>query len=424
VVDGLLADLADTAWNTASEDELLAAAVDIETWTRKLYGIAVAVTGELDTRRVAPIRGVTSTVMLLQQLLRISPAQAQRRVADARAVCPRVQITGEVSEPALPAAAAALREGTLSADHLRVVRGTLADLPTDTPAEVRSAVEERLVTDAADLDPVQLGKAARRIRAHLDPDGAQLNERQAVARRELTLTPDLDGTVLIRGRLDAEGAAIVQAALDPLATPRPADPVSGKDVRSPARRRADALVQASRMLLNTRVLPTTGGQRPHLNITINLNDLTNSTGTADVDNTDAGISAAAARRHACDAHIIPHVLGNHSEPLDIGRASYSVPPPMRRALIIRDKGCAFPGCDRPPGWCEAHHIQSWLDGGDTALTNLALLCDYHHERVHAQNWHIHIINGHPEFTPPEWLAHHHTPLRNTTHHPPDREPAA
>jgi hypothetical protein len=98
---------------------------------------------------------------------------------------------------------------------------------------------------------------------------------------------------------------------------------------------------------------------------------------------------------------------------------------MRRALIVRDKGCAFPGCDRPPGWCEAHHIQSWLDGGSTALSNLVLLCNHHHERVHAQNWHITIVDGHPEFTPPEWLAHHHPPLRNTIHHPPpDRHPAA
>jgi hypothetical protein len=423
-VEGMLAGLADTAWDLASEDELLAAAVDIETMTRKLYGIAVAVTGEIDTRRLAASRGATSTVMLLRQLLRISPGQAQRRVADARAVCPRVQISGAVSEPALPVAAAALREGALSADHLRVVRGTLANLPADTPAEVCAEVEERLVADAADLDPVQLGKAAWQIRAHLDPDGAELNERQAVARRELTFTPDLDGTVFIRGRLDAEGAAIVQAALDPLAAPRPADPVTGKDTRSPARRRADALVEAARMLLNTRMLPTAGGQRPHLNITINYNDLKTETGTADLDNTDAGISAAAARRHACDAHIIPHVLGNHSEPLDIGRASYSVPTPMRRALIVRDKGCAFPGCDRPPGWCEAHHIQSWLDGGSTALSNLVLLCNHHHERVHAQNWHITIMDGHPEFTPPEWLAHHHTPLRNTIHHPPDTGPAA
>ena len=416
-MEGAIAELADTAWHYASDEELLAAVRDIEKWARQLYGISLAVTAELDTRHVAAARGATSTAVLLRQVLRIGPGQAQRRVQDARAVCPRVQITGEVSDPQLPAAAAALAAGELSEEHLRVVRQTVESLPEDTPAETRGEVESRLVADAADLDPVQLGKAAQRIRAYLDPDGTQLDEKQAVARRELSFKPDVDGTVLIRGRLDAEGAATVQAALGPLAAPLPADPVTGqKDPRSPARRRADALVQAASMLLNAGTLPTSGGQRPHVNVTIRLSDLISGVGAADRDSTGATISAAAARRMACDAQVIPVVLGADSEPLDVGRQSYVVPTPMRRALIVRDKGCAFPGCDRPPEWCEVHHILSWADGGPTALRNLVLLCDTHHDRVHAQGWQIRIVHGRAEFTPPSWLGHVHLPLVNTLHH--------
>src|SRR5258705_8706836 len=117
-------------------------------------------------------------------------------------------------------------------------------------------------------------------------------------------------------------------------------------------------------------------------------DLLEEIGPADLEPPGGQIPAAAARRTACDANIIPIVLGAHSEPLDVGRASYSVPTPMRRALINRDRGCAFPGCDRPPHWCAAHHILHWLDGGHTALLNLVLLCDAHHSVVHAEEWHI------------------------------------
>jgi hypothetical protein len=292
-------------------------------------------------------------------------------------------------------------------------------------------VETQLVDHATHFDPVHLIKLAHRVRAHLDPDGALVDERQAVARRELSFTPDLDGTVKIRGRLDAEGAGLVQAALGPLAAPQPADAQGVKDQRTPARRRADALVQLARMLLDAGVLPSQNGQRPHLTVTITLNDLrtnpeggtapgagTGRAGTADLDDTAGTITAGAARRIACDAHLIPVVLGTRSEPLDVGRASYTVPQPMRRALIARDHGCAFPGCDRPSGWCEAHHCVHWADGGPTALTNLTLLCDAHHRLIHAQDWRIHMVNGHPEFIPPPWLDPHQTPTRNTIHHPP------
>jgi hypothetical protein len=362
--------------------------------------------------------------VLLRQLLRISPGQARRRIADAAVVCRRVQVTGEVCAPKLPAAAAALAAGELGEQHLLVIRQTVHNLPPDTPAETRDSVEALLVADAADLDPTQLVKVGQRIRAYLDPDGSLLDERQAKARRELSFSPDLDGTVLIRGRLDAEGAATVQAALEPLAKPASADPATGqKDPRSPARRRADALVHGAQKLLDTGDLPTTSGQRPHLNVTIPFADLVAGIGVADLD-AGSNVTAQAARRLACDAQIIPVVLGAHSEPLDIGRAAYVVPTPMRRALIIRDKGCAFPGCDRPANWCAAHHILHWANGGPTALHNLVLLCDHHHDRVHAQDWQIRIVDGRAEFTPPAWLSHIHPPLRNTIHHPPDTHAAA
>jgi hypothetical protein len=123
------------------------------------------------------------------------------------------------------------------------------------------------------------------------------------------------------------------------------------------------------------------------------------------------ISAETARRLACDAGIIPAVLGAAGEPLDVGRLSYPVTAAIRRALELRDGGCAFPGCGRPPSWCAAHHNTHWADGGETALSNLVLLCDRHHFVVHHQGWKVRIgPDGLPEFTPPPWIDPDQVPI--------------
>ncbi len=85
---------------------------------------------------------------------------------------------------------------------------------------------------------------------------------------------------------------------------------------------------------------------------------------------------------ACDAQIIPVVLGGDSEPLDLGRARRLFTRGQRLALTLRDKGCSYPGCSIPPTWCDAHHVTHWANGGPTDLSNAALLCPRHHTHVH------------------------------------------
>jgi hypothetical protein len=123
------------------------------------------------------------------------------------------------------------------------------------------------------------------------------------------------------------------------------------------------------------------------------------------------------RRLACCAKIIPAVLGERSIPIDLGRARRLFTGAARRALVLRDRGCAFPGCDRPPKWCEGHHVISWLDGGPTDLANGVLVCGHHHRVIHHGEWTVRIAtDGHPEFLPPFWLDPLQTPRRNTYHH--------
>lgn len=117
-------------------------------------------------------------------------------------------------------------------------------------------------------------------------------------------------------------------------------------------------------------------------------------------NTGQQITAEQSRRLACDAAIIPVVLGSNSEPLDVGRATRTIPPAIRRALIIRDNGCVHPGCTQPPAWCDAHHVRHWTDGGPTALQNLVLLCNKHHWIIHHTAWRIAFLQGIPHVIPP------------------------
>ncbi|MDD7965326.1 HNH endonuclease signature motif containing protein [Actinomycetospora lemnae] len=115
------------------------------------------------------------------------------------------------------------------------------------------------------------------------------------------------------------------------------------------------------------------------------------------------VDPATVRRWACDAEIVPMILGSTSEPLDVGRRQRTAPDALRRALNLRDGGCAFPGCTRRPRRCHAHHIRHWLDGGDTALHNMCLLCRFHHQLVHRGGWQIAMVDGTPWFTPP-WVV--------------------
>src|SRR5450759_4836956 len=180
----------------------------------------------------------------------------------------------------------------------------------------------------------------------------------------------------------------------PLAAPGGAD-----DDRTPAQRRADALVELARRTLDSAELPTTAGERPHLQIRVDLATLLAGTGTAGAD--WAGpLSAGAALRLACDATTSPVLTAGPSEVLDLGRSVRLVSPAQRRALVVRDGGCLWPGCDRPPAFTDAHHLRHWVDGGATDLDNLALVCRRHHRLVHV-GWELaHRPDGIWSATPP------------------------
>ncbi|TDW18898.1 HNH endonuclease signature motif containing protein [Kribbella kalugense] len=169
------------------------------------------------------------------------------------------------------------------------------------------------------------------------------------------------------------------------------------------------------------------GAKANITVTIDLQDLKAATADALGDTVyGPGLSAATIRRLACDAKVIPIVLGSNSEPLDVGRCERLVTRAMRRALNTRDRGCVV--CGAPPIMCDAHHLISWIDGGDTKLSNLALLCRRHHTDLHNGHWTITITNGQVHVTRPTWADPPPHPRQTTAPPPaparsaPDRPP--
>ncbi len=363
-----------------------------------------------------------STEAFLQARLRLSPGEAKARVRSAQELVGSVSISGEMVEPELPATAVAAAEGALSTEHVGVIGQAIKRLPSAVGARERSEAEQFLAEQSRDMDPGRVRVLARRLHAVLDPDGTLDEDKPE--RRELVFRRDVGGMDYVRGRLDSEASATVQAALDAFAQPQPAQD-GQPDTRSGSRRMADALVELCGHALASGELPAVGGEKPHVTVTIALDELRGrqsdetlprpATGTL---GTGAAITAEAARRIACDAAVIPIVLGSASEPLDIGRATRTIPTGIRRAVVARDIGCVHPGCTAPAAWCQTHHVKHWVNGGDTSLQNLVLLCHKHHWIVHHDRWRIEFLNGIPHLIPPPIVDPHQQPRRNTMHDQP------
>ncbi|WP_324288311.1 HNH endonuclease signature motif containing protein [Paenarthrobacter ureafaciens] len=225
------------------------------------------------------------------------------------------------------------------------------------------------------------------------------------------------------------------------------------DRRSRAQKLLDGLITGCNYALRTGKLPANGGLKPQLTVTIDANDLyprlqnpphnpyqPHHPGQPDQPGTPphqpeqpaqpalpgsatatftGPIHASTIRKIACDADILPVLLGTNGQVLDIGRTTRIFPPHIRKAIAARDQGCTFPDCTIPAPWCEAHHITYWSQGGTTSTNNGTLLCSHHHHLIHKEQWKITTHQGIPWFTPPPHIDPTQTPQRNH-HHTPQR----
>jgi hypothetical protein len=230
---------------------------------------------------------------------------------------------------------------------------------------------------AVERDHADLVTVVQAYLAALDPDGPEPDPTEG---RSLTISKHADGSVSLRGHLDAVAGEKFQTAVEAhVQADRPAG-----DERTRAQRQGDALAQLADNALATGAVPVLRSVKPHVAVRIDLDDLADhatGAGTATM-GFGATISAARARWLACDGRISRVVFGPDGVPLDVGREQRLVSGALRRAVELRDGGCVFTGCDAPSHWSDVHHLVHWIDGGDTSLENSALLCERHHTKVH------------------------------------------
>jgi hypothetical protein len=276
-----------------------------------------------------------------------------------------------------------------------VIVGALDALPSDLDTSLRRRAEAHLVEQAADFGPRELRILGQRVLEVIAPDVAEEIERKAIeagerrARRRMRVTRrDLgDGLVRITADLPALHADLLLTQLHAYASPR-RDHLEGADRRDPAtgERVPYSLLLAQGFCSLLERLPREaatmrGGSAATVVVTIDHDKLTSQLATAGL-STGTRISAGEARRLACNAGIIPVVLGGASRPLDVGRKKRFHDSAMRLAMGLRDKTCRAEGCDIPADWCEAHHLTPWSKGGGTSVDEGVLLCGFHHHRAH------------------------------------------
>lgn len=397
-------------WSLSDADvtQVLEAAREL---AARVDSVAVAAVAEAAARGITGRSGASSTTAWLRTAMRVRGTEGHRLACLATAFTSgRFDATHD-----------ALTDGQISVDHAAVIVRSVEALPSDIGSEARAAAEGFLLEQARRLDPADVARLGSRVRHVIDPDGADRalgrrldrTERDAGRSTVFNVYPEDGGGCRLSGRLDAEGASLLGAALDPLMRPVPT--ADGRDPRPAPQRRAEALLELCRRALTADQLPDHGGRRPTIVVTVDLDHLRAQIGAATLD-TGTVLGPAAVRRLACDAAILPAVLDGAGCPLDLGRARRLISGPLRSALVLRDRGCAFPSCDRPPAWCDGHHIVHWADDGPTSLANAVLLCGHHHRLLHHGDWDVRLgLDGRPEFRPPSWIAPDRRWQRNEIH---------
>lgn len=388
--------------------ELLEASVRMDA---RLRAWQAGLAGRVEAGEVARQEHGTSTVTWLADRVNLTRREAGRIVAAGKGLA-RFEVVGR-----------AALAGEVLPGQAEAITGVLDALPGDLGEAVVGQAQELMVGFAASHTSVELRRLSAHLVEVLDPDGAEAREGERLEReraralrsRRLVFSPDGQGSVAFRGSLpvaEAEPflriidayAAAAKRGLDRL------DP-HGEEV-TPAMRRADALVAMVGRHVMDGSAPVHGGDRPRVVVRLSWDTLAKAASghgypAGQLVGCGEPVAGSVLRQWLCDADVLPVVLGGDSEVLDVGREQRLVTPALRTALEQRDGGCVFPGCDRPPRDCHAHHVIPWWAGGVTALHNLALLCPHHHgiaEPGHdptADRWSIRLReDGVPEVLPP------------------------
>lgn len=428
--------------------EVAAALVEVEGLSRVIEHLQVVAARAVEDHELATADQQDShrnSAEYLRAKIGISRSEANRRLRLGQDLLPEPPGPGAAVESRMPVLAAAAGAGQVSSRAVTLIRDAVHRVRTVATSHQLNAMEEHLTRQAVESDEDVLRVLARRWENVLDQDGQEPSEKVLKARQGVFLRGRRHGLHFLEiGATDEQFEHLITvmnaaanprvpaaessgggtpgeegAAADGAATHAHQSPDDGHghgpldereqsglrgqpDQSTRAQKLLDRLVSACRIALAGDGLPDTGGHRPQVMVTINYRDLLSDLGHDGHSVFAQQMSASSIRRIACDADILPIVLGGSGQVLDIGRSQRLFPPHLRRALVARDKGCAFPDCTMPATWCEAHHIVPWSAGGTTNVRDGVLLCARHHHVIHEGNWSVISIHGVPWFRPPRY----------------------
>jgi Domain of unknown function (DUF222) len=348
--------------------------------------IAEAV-GAFDAASLWDIDGATSMIAWLRALADMTRQSAGRLAMLGRRL------------RQLPVCSMAYADGSLSGGQVATILANVDDSTVALFAEHEAEVVPFLV-------PLTVTGTARAMGAWKEraKSEAELPEEPD---RSLHLSRTLDDRYVLDGSFDAEGGAVVDAAVRVASVD---DPDSS---RSPAEVRADGLVTVCRHFLDNQRSRSGGRHRPHLNVVVDLDSLHEGSDGRVIGGPT--IDGPSVQRLLCDCALHRVLTSGRSSILEYGTSTRTIPAPLWSALVIRDETCRFPGCDRPSTWSEGHHIRWVTDNGPTELANLVLLCTRHHHRLHLPGWQAKLLpDATFEVTAPDGI------VRCTS--PPSRDP--
>ena len=329
-----------------------------------------------------------------------------------------------------PATEAALAKGEISTAQADVIASTIGGLPADVSPEHQQACEDTLIGDAPRLSLKDLRRRADRIADVFAPDQVDRIEAETLAEREKRAWAKTEFWMVDRRDGTAQGGFTVpelvadqlRTMLDAIAAPRNQHQADEGDVlldeRPTTNQRYGHAFATLIEKYPTSVLPGAAGVGPRMTVNVDFDVLVGTVRAATLD-TGSRLSPGEARRLACDLEILPVVLDGESSVLDVGRAKRHYDRHQRVALGHRDGGCTFPGCDRPPDWCDAHHAREpWSHGGPTDIADGVLVCPFHHRLLHHAEWALRFADdGVPEYIPPRRIDPTGTPRRNQRYRP-------
>ncbi|MDN4162901.1 HNH endonuclease signature motif containing protein [Nocardioides abyssi] len=366
-----------------SDTEVSTALLEATRLRAQVEALELRLAAEADRRAVGDKVGATDTASWWGHETRQDRPAAKRRMRLAESL--------DRHAPT----ASALAEGAISVDHARVITECVDKLPDDLEdPTVPERAEKHLLDEALDRDPKSLAILAKHVLTVVAPEigeerdarALEREEREARANAWLTMGPDGRGSYRGKFSIPTLHGEMLKKMLLAFAAPKHQAATKGDEAAEAVERRpspermGDAFCELLERLPVDH-LPKLGGLNASVVVLIDYTDLLSETGRATLESGEP-ISASLARRMACEAGLIPAVLGSRSELLDLGRTARLFSGAQRRGLAITQQTCTAVGCDWPAHLCHAHHDDSWLHGGKTDLANARLLCPRHHARIH------------------------------------------